>query len=407
MKQKKKLMVLGASYSQIPLMEAARSLGCEVITVSVPGPYLGFSHADTVVYADITDPEAVLKAAQTEQIDGITTCCMDLGIEAMGYVNEKLGLPGPGFAAAKAARNKALEKEAYRKAGVRTARFAFVHSEEDLEEAMKELSFPVILKAVDQMGSRGIQRADTAREAKEAFRFAMDATGENFCIAEEFLQGTMFGAEAMISAGRLAYVLPLGNDLRDGNPPFPIGHFVPWDRGEEIRDQIGKLVLQAAKALGFDNCAMDLDCMLVDGEPYVIEATARAGATCITDTVSVYYGINYYEAIVKAALGIDVTDLFAKPKDQCRPNISRLLSAEKAGRVKSILLPNPLPEGVYDLSFNIGKGSQVRPMRNGRDRIGQLIVEGQTLDQCRSLQREVLDRIRLTYGETEEDGRDA
>ena len=34
--------------------------------------------------------------------------------------------------------------------------------------------------------------------------------------------------------------------------------------------------------------------MYKDGKVYVIEATARAGATCITDTVGIYYGIDYY-----------------------------------------------------------------------------------------------------------------
>ncbi len=399
MEEHKKLMVLGASYSQIPLMQAARRLGYRVIAVSIPGPYLGFPYADEIVYADITKPEEVLKAAREKKIDGITTCCMDLGILAMGYVNEKMGLAGPGIFAAKAAMDKAVEKEAYRKAGVSTAEYYLIHSKEELWNALHKMRYPVIVKAVDQMGSRGIRRADTEKEAEDAYEYAMAATSRDYCIVEEFLQGTMFGVEAMMACGKLAYVLPLGNDLREGNPPFPIGHYVPWDKGEQIRKQIEELVYSAAGALRFDNCAMDLDCMYADGQVYVIEATARAGATCITDTVGIYYGIDYYEAIVKAAMGIDTADMFRLPSGKGTPNVSRLLFADRRGTVKKIISPEKLPENVTDLSFNISAGSKVQPVTNGRDRIGQLIVKGESLEECRKLQKEMLGAIRLEYEE--------
>ena len=375
-KSQKKLMVLGASYSQIPLMKAARRLGLHVTAVSIKGPYRGFDYADDIVYADITSPEEVLRAAEEAQVDGVTTCCMDLGVEAMGVVNERLHLSGPGIFAAKAARNKAVEKQAYREHGVPTAAFCFVHSQEELKKALTVMQYPVILKAAD-------------------------ATKENFCILEEFLEGTMFGVEAMMSNGKLAYVLPLGNDLLDGNPPFPIGHYVPWAQGEAIREKIEDLVRAVAEALHFDNCAMDLDCMYKDGKVYVIEATARAGATCITDTVGIYYGIDYYEAIVKAAMGIDVSEMFRVPAKQHTPNVSRLLFADREGVVSRIDAPAPgqLPDGVVDLSFNISEGSRVQKVTNGRDRIGQLIVRGESVEACRKMEREVLSQIHLEYRE--------
>jgi biotin carboxylase len=401
MKSQKKLMVLGASYSQIPLMKAARRLGLHVTAVSIKGPYQGFDYADDIVYADITNPKEVLRAAEEKRVDGVTTCCMDLGVEAMGVVNEHLHLSGPGIFAARAARNKAVEKQAYREHGVPTALFCFVHSREELKKALSGMQYPVILKASDQMGSRGIRRADSEAEAILAYEYAMAATKENFCILEEFLEGTMFGVEAMMSNGKLAYVLPLGNDLLDGNPPFPIGHYVPWAQGEAIRGKIEDLVRAVAEALHFDNCAMDLDCMYKDGKVYVIEATARAGATCITDTVGIYYGIDYYEAIVKAAMGIDVSEMFQTPAKQRTPNVSRLLFADMEGIVSRIDAPAPgqLPDGVVDLSFNISEGSHVQKVTNGRDRIGQLIVRGESIEACRKLEGEVLSQIHLEYRE--------
>jgi biotin carboxylase len=411
-----KIMILGASYSQIPLIRAAKRLGYEALAVSIPGNYAGFAEADRIIYADISDPEAVLRAAEEERIDGITTCCMDVGIRAQGYVCEKLGLPGPGIFGTEASCDKSVEKAAYVRCGVNTAAYALVSDENELKEALKRLHFPVILKAVDLMGSRGIFRADSEEEACICLRRSLDASRKTFCIVEEFLEGQMFGVEAMISRGKPAFCLPLGNVMRKGNPTFPIGHYVPWERADELSDAVEEQVMGVAKALGFDNCGMDLDCMYLDGKIYVIEATARAGATCITDTVSIRYGIDYYEALIRAAVGEDTCAMFRKTAESSetelpvgissamlprRASITRLLSAEREGIVTGIHIPDSLPEEVYGLSFNVKPGDQVRPMANGADRAGQLIVCSDSLARCGEVMDRVLSGIRI---ETEDSG---
>lgn len=395
METKKRLMILGASYSQIPLIRAAKRLGYTTIAASIPGDYQGFKEADEIVYVDITDPKAVVAAAREAKIDGITTCCMDLGTRALGHVCETLGLPGLSIRAAEAAANKYLQKKAYIEGGVNTANYYQVRNKEELEDALEQLTFPVMMKAVDLMGSRGIFRCDTKAETRANFELSMEATGQDYCIVEEFLQGSMFGVEAMVSQGKLAYLLPLGNDLRQGNPPFPVGHHVPWEQEDRLYQTVKEQVERVIAAVGFDNCPMDLDCMLMGDQVYIIEATGRAGATCITDTVGIYYGIDYFEAIVKVAMGIDVCPMFQREDVPRMPNITRLLSAEEEGIVEAIEAPQEWPEGVVDLSFNIEKGSKVQPMANGRDRIGQLIIKGETLELCEKRLNEVLGQIHL------------
>ena len=42
----KKLMILGASYSQLPLYKAAEDLGVSTVAVSTPGDWPGVAAAD-------------------------------------------------------------------------------------------------------------------------------------------------------------------------------------------------------------------------------------------------------------------------------------------------------------------------------------------------------------------------
>ena len=64
----KKLMILGASYSQMPLIQAAKRLGIYTIVCSTPGSWPGFAEADECSYTDILDPQAVLAEARRTQI---------------------------------------------------------------------------------------------------------------------------------------------------------------------------------------------------------------------------------------------------------------------------------------------------------------------------------------------------
>ncbi len=129
----KKLLVLGASYTQTPLYELSRKIGIKTVAMSIPGPYPGFELADETDMHNIADPDAVLRAARDHHVDGIVTCGLDLGMRAIGAAAEALGLPGPSKEAAAKAANKLLMKEALVAAGVQTAPFCCVHSEDELE----------------------------------------------------------------------------------------------------------------------------------------------------------------------------------------------------------------------------------------------------------------------------------
>lgn len=392
----KKLMILGASYSQVPLIRAAKKLGFHTITASIPGDFPGFAEADEFCYADISKPEQVLEYARKLQIDGITTCCLDTGVPAIGYVCEKMGLKGPSYEAACRSTNKWEMKKAFEREGVSTARFRLVNNQEDLEKALEELTFPVIVKAVDLMGSRGIFRSNTKEEAISNYSKTMEATGKDYCLVEEFIEGTIFGTEAMLQDGELVFMLPNGIDAYQGFTPTPVGHSVPLEHIDQLSPQISREVLTAVRALGFDNCPVNCDLILKDGKVYVIEITARAGATCLPELVSIYYGIHYYEVIAMLAMGLDVRALFIRASMlRPVPNLSKILISSKTGKVTKLVNENQPSEDIIDLSFNISEGDHVNQYNNGRDRIGQIIIKGDTLQACRERLEEVLSKITI------------
>lgn len=390
-----KIMILGASYSLVPLIRAAKRLGYYTIVTSIPGDYPGFSVADESCYCDITKPEEILQAARDHQIDGIATCCMDVGVRSQGYVASTLGLPGPNWEGAQICTDKSRMKQAFQKEQVRTATHVKVYSREDLEKACETLRFPVIIKAVDQMGGRGIARCDTKEALFEAYPATMAATGKDYCIVEEFLIGTMFGVEVMVEQGRIAYFLPVGDELHRKNPFFLMGHWTPCEELRPYEDQIREQIERVIRAYGVVSSPMNFDMMLSDGEIYVIEATMRAGATCLPELVGLHFGVNYYEMLIRLCMGEPVSPYFQRPKDERVPVIVKQLEAEKAGIVEEVIPGTEVGGNLVDLSFNIREGDEVRLMESGRDRIGQVIVKGDTMEHCEALLAEVLERIQV------------
>lgn len=389
-------MILGASYSQLPLYAAAKRLGVRTVAVSTPGDWPGFEAAEEFSHRDISDPVAVLEAAKNFHIDGIATCCLDAGVSAIGYVCEHMGLKGLSASAGRISGDKFLMKEAFQKGGVSCARHICVHSEEELGAALDRFVFPVILKAVDLMGSRGLFRCCTKEEARAFYPQVMAATRREYCLVEEFIEGKILGCEAMIRNGKLLFCLPNNIEAYESNVPTPIGHSVPYKKQDILGEEVERQVRLAVQAVGLDNCPVNCDLIEKDDRIYVLEITGRAGGTCLPEMVSLYYDMDYYEAIVRLALDLDVEEMFAK-EPPCTPNLSRTLTSPRDGVLKAVRNDNEPAEDIVDLSFNVEPGEEIHRYQNGRDRLGQVILRGSTLAKCEARLTEVLSKIGIEF----------
>ena len=291
----KKIMILGAGIYQVPLIKVAKKRGIYTIVVSRMGDYPGLELADKVYYIDTTDIENILRIAKKERIDGITTTGTDVAVPAIGRVCDELGLKGISFESAMVSCDKVLMKKAFKSNNVRTAGFFYVNIKANYEEIMQvveKMGYPVIFKAVDSSGSRGITKVMNENDVIRAWNNVKCNTKHDEFIIEEFIEGEEFGAQAFVQNGRIEFVLPHGDYVFKGDTGVPIGHYAPYECDYvEVCEQLSR----AIKAMGLDNCAVNADFMLHDGKVYVLEIGARAGATMLAELVSIYYSVDYYQ----------------------------------------------------------------------------------------------------------------
>ncbi len=393
----KKLMIMGAGIYQVPLIKTAKRMGIHTIAVSIPGNYPGFALADEVCYENTVDYEAVLRVAKEKQVDGIVTAGTDVAVITIGKVCDALGLKGLSFAAAEIASNKLGMKEKYEEYGVRTARFRLVKLDgSDLMEKAAELTFPLIFKAVDSSGSRGIRRVDDVSEFEATRQYVAESTHKDYFLVEEFIEGEEFGAQAFVQDGKVEFILPHGDFVFHGDTGVPVGHFAPYDLPEEVVCDCKEQLVKAVQAMGLDNCAINADFILRDGKTYVLELGGRSGATCLAELVSIYYGFDYYEKLIRVALGEKVS--FAS--EQAVPNVSKLLMSDTDGVIVSQTDDNVPSDNLVEVQFDYQPGDHVHAFHVGPHRIGHVITKGRTLDEAEKLLDEALSNIRITV-ETE------
>ena len=379
----KKLLILGAGTYQVPLIRTAKRLGIYTIVSSIHGNYPGFEIADKVYY---------------EQVDGIVTAGTDVAVITIGKVCDTLGLRGLSYEAAEIATDKLRMKEAYEAHGVRTAKFRKIPFDRtDYADVIADLELPLMFKSVDSSGSRGIVKVTSADQFEHARNTVMENTRSDYFIVEEYVEGEEFGAQAFVQDGKLEFILPHGDYVFKGDTGVPIGHFAPYDLSPESLADAKYQLEQAVKAMKLDNCAINADFIMKDGKTYVLELGGRSGATCLAELTSIYYNFDYYEKIIKVAIGekVDFTPCLGED-GQGIPNASMLLMADRDGVIVSQENSNEPDPGIVDIQFDYKPGDPVHKFKVGPHRIGHVITKGKSLDEAVTLLHKALDNIHIT-----------
>ena len=393
----KRLLVLGAGRGQIGLYKAAKEMGITTIAGTMPDNNPpGIPLADEVCFMNIANPDEVAKKAAKLKLDGVATCCLDTGISALGKTCDSLGLTGLPEKAAIMCNDKSKMKKAFMEYGVSTAQYFEISSEEELKNALDKIKLPVIIKATDLQGSNGIYIAKTEKDAYDGFHAAMGLTKRSYCIVEEFIEGWEFGAQAFVYNNEVLFVMPHGDETYMSHTAVPVGHYVPLDCDEDVHKQTEIAVKSAIKALGLNNCAVNVDLILRDNKVYVIELTGRVGANCLPELVEINFGIEYYKMIAAMAVGENPLEYWEKKRETTKAGLAKMiLETHQGGILDYIKSNNNDSEDVLEITFFKHEGDNIRVFENSNDCIGQVIVQGNNHEECEITLNSILKNIEM------------
>ena len=393
----KRLLILGAGRGQIGLYKAAREMGVISIAGTMPDnnpPCIPL--ADEVCYMNILNPDEVESRTADLQFDGVATCCLDRGLKALGRLCDKRSLSGYSENVAGLCNDKSKMKLCFYENGVNTAAFKQISTDQDLFKAIDEIGgYPVIIKATDLAGSQGIYKACNDEDALLGFYKAKSVTRVDYVLVEKFLKGREFGAQAFVFNGEILFVLPHGDILYQADTAVPIGHYVPYECSDDLREKIYKEAEKAIKAIGLNNCAVNIDFIEENGVIYVLELTGRIGANCLPELVNVNYGINYYKMVIASALGADPKEIWNQHKIGQAGLSKMIISPEKEGILEDIHFKDNIDPYIYDLTLFVRPGSEVRKFANSSHCLAQIVVTGHDIKECENRMERAESKIEI------------
>jgi biotin carboxylase len=299
----KKLVIIGASYLQLPLVKKARELNLETHVFAWKDGAVAEEIADYFYPISIIEKEKILAECKKINPDGITSIASDLAMLTVSYIAKELDLVGNSLICTQNARNKYLMRKQFLKNGIKCPKFVKVL--ENCNFDIKGLKFPLIVKPADSSGSRGINKVDSKEKINEAIDNAIYYSLSREVIIEEFIEGEEVSVETISFSGK-HYYLTITDKETTGSPHFvETSHHQPSMYIPRLECRIKELAFRGLFALGFKNGAAHTEIKITpNAELYIIETGGRMGGDLIgSDLVKLSTGYDFVKGVIEVALG--------------------------------------------------------------------------------------------------------
>lgn len=279
----KKILILGGTYFQIPVIEYAKEKGFFVITCDYLPDNPGHKLSDKYYNISTTDKDAILDIAIKENVVGVIAFASDPAAPTAAYVNEKLGVWGTSYDSVLVLSEKDLWREFLAKNKFNTPKaYSFSHSN-DLEKF--HFNYPVMIKPTDSSGSKGVRKVNSQQELQIAIDYAKQFSRNNRLIIEEYVSkvGCQIGGDAYIGNNKIDFIC-LGDQQVDNkvNAYVPCGMIFPSSCSDEIKNKIVDEINRLAKLLDLKNLIINIEVMVDSNQDiYLMEIGPRSGGNFI------------------------------------------------------------------------------------------------------------------------------
>lgn len=397
MYNKKKLLILGGSEFQIPLILEAKKLGIitYVVDININAPAM--QYADHKYQMSVKDKKGILKIAKEIMPDGVTVGMVDVAVPACAYINQELNLNGLDVETAINATNKHEMIKCFKKFNVPAPDYYYVSCNELNEIKDCKLAFPLIIKPVDMAGSRGIYLVNNRNEFLKALKESSEISDTGNLLIEEYLEGPEVSVEMVIIDGN-PNIIQITDKSTSGPPHFAeVGHLQPSRLPADVKEKIKEVACNAAKSLGLVNSLGHAELKITSTGPKMIELGARAGGDAIGEQlILLSTGVNFSKIAIDIAFGYDVLIPNVKNEISC----IRFIKSRK-GILKNVsgIEEAKKIDCVYDVKFTGVIDNEYDDVVNNSGRLGYVITYGTNYDHVIEACNKAIDLIEVKFDE--------
>ncbi|MBQ9538146.1 MAG: ATP-grasp domain-containing protein [Treponema sp.] len=293
---------------QRPSIEAVRELGYRSLVVDANPAAVCVPFADRFEQVDLKDRDSLASLALSlgSSLAAVFTAGTDFSA-SVSYVAEKCSLKSHPFQAALNASDKTLMRSCFEKASVPSPAFVKVARADlatYLKKGLEAMTFPKVVKPVDNMGARGCRLIRSPDEFLHSVEDAVSYSRTGKAILEDYMDGPEFSIDALLYDGTLTITGFADRHIFYSPYFIEMGHTMPSSFDEEKKKELVATFARGIASLGLTHGACKADIKYTASGPMVGEIAARLSGGYMSGWTYPYAsGLNLTKEAVKLALG--------------------------------------------------------------------------------------------------------
>jgi len=364
----KKILILGGSHRDIPLIKASKELGYYVITLGDRDYYLGHNYSDQYYRINFNDLNAVKKIIKKEKISYLIPGSGEESYLNTVQLSQELGIGNfDALEIAKLVHNKWKFKEFCIKNDISVPKGIYIRSSEHLS-VLKNMNFPMIVKPTSLSGGRGVETVNNVHE----LQFSLDNSRKisNEIFLEEYIEGDLIAYSIILNNQNIVYEF-IASDTTYLNP-YLITSAYPSKIDQAILSRINKEITKLAKLLNLSNGMFHLQIIIKNNTPYIIDVTRRIPGDFFPDLIEKCDGIEYNKAVIQGYTTGKINANLIKEKKQ-NFVIRHCVMSNQNGIYKDLFIDKSFQDNIVSIFHLVQKGYKIKNYLN--DQIAIIFIE--------------------------------
>ena len=292
----KKILILGGSHRDIPLIKAAQEIGYLVSTLGDRDYYLGHKYADMFYKVNFNELDKVKNIIKDDGIDYIIPGSGEESYLNTVQIAKELDIGNfDHLETAKLVHNKWKFKKFCLKNNISTPNGFYYENNSNLDN----LEFPIVVKPTSLSGGRGVDVVQNLKELENSLLKAKEFSDEIFL--EDFIEGELIAYSIFLENQKILYAFT-GKDDTYKNP-YLITTAYPIAVEEIVLFRLMSDIEKIAKKLFLVDGMFHLQVIIKNKIPYIIDVTRRIPGDFYPNLIELCDKVEYSKAVVKSYIG--------------------------------------------------------------------------------------------------------
>jgi len=390
------IVFLGASVDQSPSYRIAREMDFYIIGFDSNPNAFAFRFADETYVTSVRNYEEIEVILKARKIDAIYSPASDAARLSEYHLAKTFNTPKAiSMESVQASMNKGYFLDTLQNIGL--PHHTHIRSDKlhELKEAVKNWSYPFVVKPNDSSGSKGVRVVNSRVELEQALNNAQSFSPTKTVICEELVIGTHCSVDAFLRDSQVEFMTVAQKIMTDNPLMIPLHYVMPANISATTRTSMKDYVEKICQGLNIRSGPITCDVVVrhPDKAIHFIEMGARAGGNGISILMNQAYGVNYIDASLALHAGQYIP---VRPSFYKYVALMTIVSTV-TGRIDSIFgFEILVGEDIiikYEMFYE--PGHFVKKFQEGSHKLGYLVIEGDSANELYQKMKLVEQKLKI------------